>query len=299
MKEIVYKDQIFHLLMLLLDHGKWEAKGETNFENNFYEEVRKKLKFQHKTDVQKYQSGVRLLGDTELAIASGFMYQLGDSNNYNGDYGEMHLRLYGILNAVYLQIGAYESIMKLLNFPEKEKVMQLFKELDIYKLRGMAGAHTADYEYDKKTLNDKPGISKTTSFTIMQYKLEKTGKSIEVIDKNGLTFEFNLLEVLSEYEKMALGLLIQLINHSINTFYIKKVEKLEMRKRLYELLPDLIDYSTNNENKKNEEMQSKKLERMIKKMEKKEGKTRDELVNEYLSKLTFADLLLGFNLKKE
>lgn len=46
-------------------------------------------------------------------------------------------------------------------------------------------------------------------------------------------------------------------------------------------------------------MQSKKLERMIKKMEKKEGKTRDELVNEYLSKLTFADLLLGFNLKKE
>lgn len=250
MKEIVYKDQIFHLLMLLLDHGKWEAKGETNFENNFYEEVRKKLKFQHKTDVQKYQSGVRLLGDTELAIASGFMYQLGDSNNYNGDYGEMHLRLYGILNAVYLQIGAYESIMKLLNFPEKEKVMQLFKELDIYKLRGMAGAHTADYEYDKKTLNDKPGISKTTSFTIMQYKLEKTGKSIEVIDKNGLTFEFNLLEVLSEYEKMALGLLIQLINHSINTFYIKKVEKLEMRKRLYELLPDLIDYSTNNENKK-------------------------------------------------
>lgn len=266
-KEVVYKDQISHLLMMLLEHGKWEAKDDEDFEENFYEVVSKKLKFQHKTDWQKYQSSVHLLEDTEYAIASAFKYQLGDLSVDNKDYGGMLLRLYGVLNAVYLQIGAYENIMNLLNYPEKGKTMKKFKQLKIYKLRGIAGAHTVNYEYDDEVLQSRKGIHKTTAFSILQCYLEETGKRIHAIDKNGLSFEFNLLESLTEYEGITRDLLIKLIEFSIQKFYTKKEDKEEMKRRLNELLPDLIDYSTTNENERYWKKQDERIDEVIREME--------------------------------
>jgi hypothetical protein len=282
MTEIVYKDQIFHLLILLLEHGANQAKNDPDFESDYYKVVSKKLKFQHKTDWQRYQSSVYLLGDTESAIMSAFEYQLGDLSRENKDYGGMHLRLYGILNAVYLQMGAFKEIMNLLNFSGREKINESFKQLDIYKLRGMAGAHTANYEYDKETLKSNDNIGKSTSFIIMQYLLEETGSKIQVIDKNGILFEYNLLKILGEYEKKATDLLVQLIEHSIDTFYKDRESKIEMRDRLKHLLSNLMDYSKMNENQKYSDIKKKEIDELLKDLKPIEDKDLNVFLKSYI-----------------
>jgi len=55
----VYKDQITHFLLLLL-----EIAGSDDFE----EAYRKRLKFQKQTDWKKFRASVDLLDDTEYAI---------------------------------------------------------------------------------------------------------------------------------------------------------------------------------------------------------------------------------------
>lgn len=245
-KEVTYKSQITHLLLNLLEI----AGHDTQYAADFEEAYRKRLKFQKQTDWRRFRASVDLLDDTESAIQSVFRYQLGDLSNNNEDYGEMNLRLYGILNAVYLQMGAYKVLANLLNYPDRDNVSSSFEQLDIYKLRGIAGAHTVDYTYDEQTLANQKGINKKTSFRVVQMHLENTGRNITVLDENNITYEFNLLKILAEYEKLATDLLVRLINHSVKTLVNTKEDKAFFRDRLKELIPNLMDYSKLDQNKK-------------------------------------------------
>lgn len=244
-KKIVYKEEITKLLLFLLEIACYDVKNSKNFEEDYM----KRLKFRKQTDWKKFRASIDLLDDTEYAMISFFKYQLGDVKNENNDFGELYLRLYGILNAVYLQINALKELSNLLNYPNRNKLSKKFESLDIYKLRGIAGAHTIDYMYDKDTLETQKDISKYTSFRIVQAHLGKTCNNIVAIDENNLLFEFNLLNCLIEYEKFATELLIDLINHSIVTLVHDKETKNELRERLHVLLPDLIEYKSIDENK--------------------------------------------------
>ncbi len=243
--EVVHKEQITHLLLVLLEI----AARDVQYSNDFEEDYRKRLRFQKQTDWKRYRGCVDLIEDTELAILSAFRYQLGDLKNKNQDYGETNIRLYGILNAVYLQMNALKEIANLLNYSERNIVKSSFEALDIYKLRNIAGAHTSDYEYSKQDILKLKDIKKNTSFRIVQVHLEKTGSRIEVIDENSISSQFNLLELLGEYESLATSLLVKLILHIKKTLLLKKEDKIWMQERLDELLPNLIDYSTIDMNK--------------------------------------------------
>jgi len=127
--EIVHKEQLTHLLLILLQ----VAGNDAEYSKDFEEAYRKRLKFQKQTDWKRYRASVDVIDDTEQAILSAFKYQLGDLKNNNQDYGETYLRLYGILNAVYLQMNAFKVIANLLNYPKREQVMKTFESLDIYR----------------------------------------------------------------------------------------------------------------------------------------------------------------------
>lgn len=257
--EVIYKEQITHLLNLLLVIASAEVEGSKDFE----EAYRKRLKFKKKSDWKKFKASIDLLDDTEYAIMSAFKYQLGDLSLDNRDTGETYLRLYGILNAVYLQMNAFVHIATLLHYPNPKRIDEMFKQLEIYKLRGIAGSHTVDYKHDNQTLQSKPQIAKTASFRIVQHYLEKTGSNITAVDENNITFEYNLLHILTEYEKIATDLLVKLILHSTKTLVNKKSDKTEIKKRLDEMLPNLIDYSIINENNVYKRNQMEKLKKML------------------------------------
>ncbi len=263
-KEEVSKERITHFFLSLLQIARQDIASSDDFE----EALRKRLKFQKKTDYIKFRASVDLIDDTEYAIMSAFEYQLGYLGRRHKDIGEMNLRLYGILNAVYLQMNAYEEIAKLLNYPFRDTISKEFKELDIYKLRGIAGSHTVGYLYDKDILSKNPNIGKTTSFRIIQMHLEETGSNIVVLDENNISFEFSLLECLQEYERKATNLLIELIKHYISTLVYDKQVKKELKESLNDLVPRIIDYSKMNKNEKYEANRYKRLDRLMKKFRK-------------------------------
>jgi len=261
--EVVYKEQITHLFLAILDVAANDVKNDGNFEVNY----KKRLKFQKTTDWKKYRTCVDLIDDTEYAILSAFQYQLGDISK-NKDFGEKYLRLYGTLNAVYLQMNAISALANLLNYPKRAEIMLNFQNLDIYKLRGIAGAHTTDYMYDQATLNSNPSIYRNTSFRIVQMHLEKTGSNIIVLDENNIQFEYNLLSILSEYENIERELIVSLINHMIDTMFFKQKQKIELRERLNALLPNIIVYGNVNKNKDYQSKRAKRRDELLTRIKK-------------------------------
>eukprot|EP01093_Parvamoeba_rugata_P007418 TRINITY_DN2194_c0_g4_i1.p1 TRINITY_DN2194_c0_g4~~TRINITY_DN2194_c0_g4_i1.p1 ORF type:complete len:271 (+),score=39.94 TRINITY_DN2194_c0_g4_i1:182-994(+) len=264
-EEVIYKEQITDFLLLILRITENESRNSTDFNEAF----RKRLKFQKQTDWKRFRASIDLLDDTEYGIISAFTFQLGDLENDNNDFGGINIRLYGILNAVYLQMNAFEEISALLNYSSRSEIREIFLKLDIYKLRGIAGAHTVDYLYDKETLAKNPKINKTTSFRIVQTYLEKTGKQIAVLDENDIWSEYNLIKILTEYEKIATELLIKIIRFGIKKLILKKEQRIETEQRLNELIPKLIDYTTLDKNKDYWKRESKKMEKQLKKYNRK------------------------------
>jgi len=247
--DIIYKESIMNILLSILELAGRENKYSQQFE--FESDYKKWLKFQKETDWKRYRASVDLLVDTDYAIINTFEYQLSDINAKNKDYGEIYLRLYGVLNAVYFQIGAYNMIANLLNFPGRNQIKSKFKSLNIYKLRNMAGSHTIDYIYSEEERKIQEfNINQKTSFRIIQSNLDQIGQNIVTIDENNLTYKFDLLEILSEYDNYSKTVLIELIQHMIDSVVRNKVDKLLLRERLNELLSKLIDYSTLNKNRK-------------------------------------------------
>lgn len=242
------KEQLTYFLRIILDIAWQDVK---NLEKNKIEiAYKKRLKFNNITDWKKYKASIDLLDDTEYAILSAFQYQLGDLKNKNLDIGETNIRLYGILNAVYLQMSAYVELSNLLNLPVRKDVYPNFCNLKIYHLRNMVASHTINYKNNKDSIKIELGGNKKHSFRIIQSELGKNGNTIRVLNENDISITYNLKETLTEYESMARKLLIQLINHSIEKLVNKKEDKIEIRKRLKETLSQLIDYSKIDENEK-------------------------------------------------
>jgi hypothetical protein len=100
--------------------------------------------------------------------------------------------------------------------------------LPIYRLRGIAGSHTVNYQFDSDLLIDKQGINRYTSFRIVSVYLNNTGDKIVAIDENDIEFEFNLLEELHKYKDISTTYLIQIIHHSIESLVSKKTDRVEM-----------------------------------------------------------------------
>lgn len=62
-----------------------------------------------------------------------------------GDKGEKYLKLYGILNATYLQQNSIFKIYKILNGPDIDSAKDNINLLAIRELRNKLGAHSIDH----------------------------------------------------------------------------------------------------------------------------------------------------------
>lgn len=237
--EITHKESLTNILLRLLEIAGIESKESKNFERDYM----KYLKFQNEVDWKRYRASIDLLNDTEYAIKDAFEYQLGRKGN--SSLGEHYLRLYGILNAVYLQMSAYKEISMLLNYPQKDSVEPDFNKLNIYKLRNIAASHTVNYKYEK---NKSESTIPSKSYRLIQSDLNYSGSHITILSENNIILKFNLINVLSEYETMSRLLLIKLINHAITNLVYKKEYRQLMKQWLKERLESIIDYSTINKN---------------------------------------------------
>jgi hypothetical protein len=205
------KLKLMRVWLLLLQKGI--PKGS----NYGLEEIRIKSKLEGKYDFKKLRSCVDLIEDTEEAIIEFYIYRL-STDSKRARLGERYLRLYGILNTVYLQMQAIIELSELVKYPNKKNIQQSFKNLKITELRHIVGAHTINYVPSSSTkFQVKEGTK--NSFRITQMDLKADGSNVTLVDVFGGYEEVDLFDEVLKYLTNSQVILIQITEKYINTLF--------------------------------------------------------------------------------
>lgn len=217
--------------MLLLSCMNW---GYSNL-NGLIDEVKvkKKLKFQHECDILRFRSCIDLIEDSEKAIICFSNYGLVKfSPDDEDDLEEIYLRLYGILNAIYLQINAIIEIHEICKIPNKKNIIKKFRCHRIFELRNIMGAHTSNFE----DLSDyMPPNFNRNSFRITRMHLNAKGDNLHAVDSFGNLKEFNLYKLIMSYNKLSEQILYNGCYEYINRIFSNSISKKEELLNNYEL----------------------------------------------------------------
>ena len=113
--------------------------------DDFLAHVQQCLKLNKKEDWNYILASEDILEDTNEAISNFLRFGVSGPTKYN-DLGEKYLRLYGVLNATYLQQQAVLNIYKFIQCPGVSSRKKQIDDLDVVTLRHKLASHSANYE---------------------------------------------------------------------------------------------------------------------------------------------------------
>lgn len=196
--------------------------------NEFRKEVKNFYGFESTFSWNILLNAFYIIEDTELAKNSFYKFQLQGPSRHI-DYGEKYLRLYGILNAIYLQSQAIINLIEIHKINNKQLLVKKLKELDILKIRNKIGSHSSNYisedeneennfhvyEICRNELHSEKIILMRNQNKFEEYNLSKEIKKIDIEFENILSIILNKL------------LKKKLKNHNK---YIERLENLDFEK---------------------------------------------------------------------
>ena len=180
-------------------------------DKNFKIEINNALKFRDKEGWNKLVAIIDLLGDTELAKKS-YLELVARKLPKVKDQGEIYLRVYGVLNAIFLQKEAVRQFITLVSPSERQKYFEKIKSLEILQLRSIAGAHTINYS---DTQNKIP-------YQITRYGLEHG--IVSALAPDFTCKKFNIQECIFEYNSVVNEILFQTTESFISKVFKKNQE---------------------------------------------------------------------------
>jgi hypothetical protein len=113
--------------------------------DDFLLHVQKCLKLNKKEDWNYILGSEDILEDTNLAIKEFLKFGISGPTKYQS-LGEKYLRLYGVLNAIYLQQQAILNIHKFFNCQNNTELREKFSLLGATALRHKLGSHSANFD---------------------------------------------------------------------------------------------------------------------------------------------------------
>ncbi|MFV5699300.1 hypothetical protein ACM55H_13110 [Flavobacterium sp. ZT3R17] len=191
-----------------------------NNEQEYKAVLTKKLKFEKQTDFELYRSCIDLLEDTQYAINEVFENGLITKPKHQG---EMYLRLYGVLNAYYLQLGAVIDLMKLFNLKNQKEIIRRLKLSKIIETRNKIASHTTSYNV--------PNSNKEIDFfKLAQSSLNKWGNGILIVGKESYE-EVDLIPIMKIFTIEIENILEEIVKKELfsRTFKKESFEWLEFR----------------------------------------------------------------------
>lgn len=214
--------------MLLLSCMNWGCSNVYGTNEEIELKIKKKLKFQHECDILRFRSCIDLIEDTENAITYFSTFGLEKFNTRIGkNFGEIYIKLYGILNAIYLQLNAIIEIYEICKIPNKKDIISKFRKHKIFELRNIMGAHTSDFEDNSDYM---PPNFNRNSFRITQMQLNAKGNNLHAVDSFGNIKEFDLYELVMSYNVLSEKILYdgcsEYMDRIFSTSIIKKTELL-------------------------------------------------------------------------
>ncbi|NOJ75469.1 hypothetical protein [Empedobacter stercoris] len=158
-------------------------------EEQYRKELTKKLKFEKLTDPDLLRACIDLVEDSQYAIENVYKNGLYKKEE---DLGEMYLRLYGVLNASYLQLGAILDLNRLFNVPNQKAKKEKLKSLKLIEIRNKLASHTTNYNI--------PNSNEIDFYKLAQSTLSKWGGNILIVGKDN-SEEVDIIEILKEFTK--------------------------------------------------------------------------------------------------
>lgn len=219
--------------MLLLSCMDWgcHAKGYLEIENK----IRKRLKFQYEFDIIRFRSCIDLIEDTEDAICYFSKYGLQKfSPKINDDIGEIYLKLYGILNVIYLQINTIVEIFEVCKVPDKSVIYNQLRNHTIFELRNIVGAHTINFEERAEYI---PENFNKNFFRITQCQLNAKGDNLHAVDGFHHVREYNLYELVMDYNEQSEKILYNACINYMESIFKTSIHKKDELLTHYELVP--------------------------------------------------------------
>ena len=200
-------------------------------EDDFLIRLAKKLKFQNTSGVDLLRACIDQIQDAQSAIDSYNNFGLYKNEE---DTNEMYLRLYGLLNACYLQMGAIIDLIRIFNFINQKEIKSTMKSLKIIELRNKIASHTTNYHYgDNKTFG---------FFRLVQTSLSKWGDKLLIIGKErGENETFDITKILFDFTKE-----LEIV---LNSIVEKELYSRKFRQDLFEWMKQRHDFlkSSNND----------------------------------------------------
>jgi len=214
--------------MLLLSCMNWGCSNVHGTNEEIELKIKKKLKFQYECDILRFRSCIDLIEDTENSITYFSTFGLEKFNKRIGkNFGEIYIKLYGILNAIYLQLNAIIEIYEICKIPNKKDIISKFRKHKIFELRNIMGAHTSDFEDNSDYM---PPNFNRNSFRITQMQLNAKGNNLHAVDSFGNIKEFDLYELVMSYNVLSEKILYdgcsEYMDRIFSTSIIKKTELL-------------------------------------------------------------------------
>jgi hypothetical protein len=158
-----------------------------------------------------------VVGDACLALGNFLEFSLDGPTKYESA-GERYLRLYGVLNAVYLQQESVAKLYALMNCPSPRTVDDELSKLAVRTLRHQVGSHSVDYR--------DPVTSKITAHVPVRIGL--SGFSCMVTEGRGnSTMTVRLDEAIHEHCKALVSILDRIYAKSIHTLFHNNAKRIQ------------------------------------------------------------------------
>ena len=181
-------EQYESLIRAISNHIALSIKGDSNTA------LQKRFKFDSDRGWAFLTSSMDLLGDTEEAKQNHYRFGLDGPTKYM-NLGERYLRLYGVLNAAYLQESAISTIGELFKLKDTKQHTRLHG-MKLLQFRHIAGSHTVNYQ-----VTSSSGGRKKIPFMVSRPTLD--GDEITVLDDHNKAHDYHLSDLLKEFDSAA------------------------------------------------------------------------------------------------
>jgi hypothetical protein len=139
--------------------------------------------------------------------------------------GELYLRIYGVLSAVYLQFSALEDIAEISKLNKKRECLLEIRKLKIIRLRHIAAAHTVNFrEFSKEGEGDNK--KKIIKYHMIR-RIDLDMGLICINDENDNFEEYEIDKLILEYLNHSTKLIFKILKEAIKRIYKHSKEKME------------------------------------------------------------------------
>jgi hypothetical protein len=177
--------------------------------------IKRQFRFNKEEDWGLLCASMILVEDTSLAIQNFERFKLEGPTKYE-DLGEKYLRLYGLLNAIYLQQWAVQRMYGVFQVPRLGVLKAEIQALRITELRHKLASHTLNYRDIR--------AGKVDWFVVSQNDLAGTKAAF----MSFLTDQYekvDLLELVQQHLELMTASLDKVFEKAINTVYKTSQEK--------------------------------------------------------------------------